>query len=157
MCIRDSTDTDADTDVDLEEMDYCHIQYPCSMSAGEGAVTESVYVWVYKWGVTDGPGVGADVSVELGIGAAGSVPDDGWTWTEASYINDKDGLSPGDLANDEYTSTLTAPSTLGIYDYAARTRVGEGPWLLCDLGHTCGGVGSDDGYDPATAGVLTVE
>ena len=106
---------------------------------------------------TDGPGAGSGITVELGVGAAGTIPDEIWTWTVAGYHMDKDGLTPGDLANDEYRTSMLAPGIPGAYAYAARARTGEGAWTLCDLGDTCGGIGSDDGYDPATAGVLTVE
>ena len=69
-----------------------------------------------------------------------------------------DGLFEGDLANDEYMGTLYAPFETGTYNYGARvTRDGGVSYAYCDLGgDTCGGLGSTDGYDPSTAGILTV-
>jgi hypothetical protein len=127
------------------------------MVTAAGSLTEPVYTWVYMAGVTDAEGAGAGLTVEVGLGAEGTLPDEVWSWTSAAYLMDKDGLSPGDLANDEYQARMTAPSAPGTYAYAGRVRAGAGRWTLCDLGDTCGGSGSDDGYDPSTAGALTVD
>jgi hypothetical protein len=146
------------------DVDYCHVQYPCSMSLGISAQSENVYVWVFQAGVTDAEGQGtlssgAAVQVELGVGTDGSDPSaGGWTWETAVYNVDKDGLFEGDWANDEYQATLTAPSSTGAYDYCGRVSVDEGAsWTYCDLGDECGGAGSSDGYAPGNSGQLTVE
>ena len=130
-----------------------------SLSAAAGATSDPVYVWVYEAGVTQGSGQGKGLTVELGVGADGTTPDGSWSWTAMAWNMDKDGLSSGDLANDEYAGTLTAPATVGSYDFAARVSAdGGASWLSCDLGgDTCGGAGSDDGYSAATAGSLTVQ
>jgi hypothetical protein len=137
---------------------YCHVQWPCSLAATSGAPTELVYGWVYEAGLTEGAGQGAGVEAEVGVGPDGSEPGgDGWSWSPASYNIDADGLTPGDLANDEYQGSVNAPG-VGAHDVAFRFRLAGGPWLMCDLGGDgCGGEGTDDGYDPASSVPLTVE
>jgi hypothetical protein len=133
------------------------------MGAAPGATSEEVYGWVYLAGVTVGAGQGARIEGQVGVGADGSDPEaGGWTWTDAAYLGDKDGLSEGDLANDEYVATFTAPPTAGAYDYAFRFRSdAQSGWWYCDAGGDdsdgCGGAGLDDGYQPENAGQLTVE
>ncbi len=154
---RDSGGTDSGaTPVPI---DYCQIQYPCSMTASAGAESDPVYGWVYLAAVTPGVGQGPGVRLQLGIGGDGTDPATGaWTWTEMTYNTDKDGLSAGDLSNDEYAGTFIAPEASGAYDYAVRATADDGlSWLYCDQGgDTCGGLGSDDGYTPAEAGACTV-
>jgi hypothetical protein len=139
-------------------VDYCHVQWPCSMRIAAGDTSEAVYVWVYQSGVTEGVGAGGGVQVEVGVGAEGSDPSDGtWAWTSASFNADKDGLTSGDLANDEYQGTFVAPSKSGDYRYAGRVSLDGSTWTSCDLGgDSCPGSGSTDGYDSSTAGVVTV-
>ena len=156
----DSADTSdpGDTAVPVVSVDYCHIQYPCEQSVAAGVATDAVYGWVYQAGVTEGPGVGVGVTLEVGWGADGSDPATGWTWTTMRYNLDKDGLVPGDLANDEWFGAFTAPTVPGAYDFAVRASAdGGASWTYCDGGGgTCPGSGSDDGYDAADAGALTV-
>ena len=71
-------------------------------------VAASTALLIFAGGLVTSTGSG--LSVQLGLGTVGSVPDDSWTWTTAAYAEDKDGLTPGDLANDEYAGWLTAPS-----------------------------------------------
>lgn len=156
----DSGDTGGgDTSVALDPVDYCHLQYPCTMAASSGATSDVVYGWIYEAGTTEGAGRGTGIQVEVGVGPDGSDPatDPGWAWSAASYNVDKDGLFPGDLANDEYMGTFAAPGA-GAWDYCVRASADAGAsWTYCDAGgDTCGGVGSTDGYAPADAGQLTV-
>jgi hypothetical protein len=152
-------DSGADTGP-LEPVDYCHLQYPCSQELARASASAAVYGWIYEAGVTVGTGAGAGVRAEVGVGPDGSDPASasGWTWAPMSYNTDKDGLSAGDLANDEYAGTFTAPSGPGAYDYCLRVSVDEGrSWTYCDGGGaSCAGSGSDDGYRAADAGQLTV-
>ena len=157
----DSGDSgDGDSGVVPVPVDYCHTQWPCSQTVSAGTSSETIYAWVYEVGVTEGAGQGAGISVEVGVGADGSDPSaGGWTWSTATYNVDTDGLSSGDLANDEYQGQVTAPATVGEYDVCARVSVDDGAsWTYCDLGgEGCSGSGSDDGYDPSTAASLTSE
>ncbi|MFT7582971.1 MAG: hypothetical protein ACI9MR_004657, partial [Myxococcota bacterium] len=71
--------------------------------------------------------------------------------------------STGEPANDEYMALLTAPARLTagdeLYDYAFRfTGDGGRTFTYCDRATgTTGEDGSENGYQPANAGVLTVE
>jgi hypothetical protein len=158
-----STDTGAgdtgDTAAAGPLVDYCHLQWPCTMSKAPGVPSDAVYAWVYQSDRTRGAGAGAGLRVEVGVGPSGSHPlhDVGWTWTTASYNADKDGLTPGDLANDEYVGNFVVPSR-GAWDYCMRVSLDEGrTWQACDGGGaSCVGRGTDDGYRPDDAGQLTV-
>ena len=157
-------DTDADADADAELTDYCHLQWPCATSLAAGAASETIYGVVYEEGVTPGQGQGPGLSAEVGVGPDGSDPSGNgdWTWTKASYFGDKDGMSEGDLSNDEYAASFSAPSAAGSYDFAYRFSIdGGSTWRYCDAGGDaggeCEGLGSDDGYGESDAGQLTVE
>ena len=149
----------ADTGATARLVDYCHLQWPCTMTKAPGATSDAVYAWVYQGGRTPGAGAGAGVRVEVGVGPNGSHPlrDVGWTWSPATYNADKDGLTPGDRANDEYVGTFLAPSR-GPWDYCMRVSLDDGlSWSACDRGgDSCAGSGSDDGYLPDDAGQLMV-
>ncbi|MFM2246028.1 MAG: hypothetical protein RL071_2102, partial [Pseudomonadota bacterium] len=148
---------DADVDVPV---DYCHMQWPCTQSLTPSATSADVFVWVYQPGVTVGAGSGAGLTVQVGLGPNNGDPavGAGWVWTTASYNADKDGLTSGDLANDEYMGGFVAPAVTGTFDYCGRVSADGGrSWLYCDLGGSgCGGSGSNDGYNAANAGALTV-
>ena len=148
----------SDTALPTTPVDYCHIQWPCAMTAAASGPSELVYVWVYQASSTPGAGRGAGLTVQVGVGADGSSPDASGSWSTATYNVDKDGLVAGDLANDEYQGAFTVPAAAGSYDYAARVSADAGAsWTTCDLGGaSCGGGGSGDGYNAATAGQLTV-
>lgn len=149
----------ASVDVWGEPVDYGHVQYPCTMSLAAGS-PGTVYGWVYMVGITDAVGRGTPIEAEVGYGPNASLPmiDAGWVWSTASYNTDTDAYYPGDHANDEYVGTVTAPSATGAYDYAFRfTTDGGLSWVYADLGGTtCALLGTTDGYQSATAGVLTV-
>lgn len=152
----DSADTAA-----IVPIDYCHLQYPCAQTVAAGVASEGVYGWVYQAGVTEGAGEAAGITVQVGVGPDGSDPavDAGWSWAAMAYNTDKDGLSSGDLANDEYEGPFAAPGSAGTYDYCVRASAdGGASWTYCDGGGaSCPGSGSDDGYSAADAGALTVE
>ncbi len=158
-----ATDSGSDTSLDTAApgplVDYCHLQWPCTMTKAPGATSDAVYAWVYQGDRTRGVGAGVGVRVEVGVGPNGSDPlrDVGWTWYAATYNADKDGLTPGDRANDEYVGTFLAPSR-GPWDYCMRVSLDDGrSWRACDAGgSSCVGSGSDDGYRPDDAGQLTV-
>jgi len=166
----DTVDTDTDTvDTDTPDtdtssaavaVDYCHLQYPCTQELAAHASSDLVYGWIYQNGVTVGAGAGAGVVLEVGVGPDGSNPatSAAWTWASMTYNVDKDGLVPGDLANDEYQGRFDAPASAGAYDYCVRASADSGAsWTYCDGGGgTCPGGGSTDGYTAVDAGALTV-
>ena len=128
-------------------VEYCQLQWPCSMELETSQTSEEVYGRVYTAGVTDRSGAGENVQVSLGVGAPDADPSSDWTWSECVYNADADGLSSGDMANDEFMGTFQAPDAAGTYRYTVRARIGDGPWTLCDFGSSCGGEGTADGFD----------
>ncbi len=139
-------------------VDYCHTQWPCAMEVAAGTESEPVYAWIYQGGVTQGTGQGAGIRMEIGVGDAGTDPttESSWTWAPMAYNADKDGLTSGDKANDEYMGTFMAPTEIETFDYTARASADNGlTWTLCDLGgDSCNYGGSSDGYDdPGTCTV----
>jgi len=146
----------ADIEIDV---DYCHVQWPCSTTAAAGTESEPIYAWIYQYGVTQGEGQGEGVTMYVGVGKAGTDPetDASWAWYPMDYNVDTDGLSQGDLANDEYMGNFLAPAAAGTYDYAVRASADyELSFTVCDLGgDACNYGGSGDGYDDP--GICTVE
>ena len=164
--VEDSGTTDDETDVTedppADVVEYCNLQYPCSMALEAGAISETVYGRIYAAGVTDREGPGENLQVALGVGAVDEDPSSEWSWTECEYNTDIDGLTSGDIANDEFMGTFEAPTTAGTYRYTVRARIGDGPWTLCDFGESCAtedgtpGQGTNDGFDVNATGVVTV-
>ena len=107
--------------------------------------TDNVYGQVYIANVTNQPGATESLRAQLGFGPDGSDPDGNadWTWVEAAFNTDTGN-------NDEFVASLL-PEAVGNYDYAYRYSTSDGrDWVYADLD------GTDDGYDPADAGALTV-
>ncbi len=130
---------------------WCQIQWPSSLTAAAGTPSDYVYGRVWAEGVTPGAGQGAGIRGQLGYGAAADDPTS-WSWTDADYNVDVDGMTSGDLANDEYWQRLTVPTAVS-YAYAYRFTMDDGrSWRYCDLDGTAVGEFTVD-----QAGALTVE
>jgi len=130
---------------------WCNLQWPSSLRVPAGAASEPVYGRVWAAGVTPGAGRGAGIRGQVGYGSPSADPAT-WTWTEADFNVDVDGLAPGDRANDEYWQRIP-PTTPGTYAYAYRFTMDDGrSWRYCDLDGTAVGEFSID-----QAGTLTVE
>ncbi|MGI5862226.1 MAG: hypothetical protein ACOX6T_09230 [Myxococcales bacterium] len=127
----------------LPVVDFCNLQWPPSGTVTVGQSFD-VYGQVYKAGVTNQPGASPDIESELGYGPANTngSTDSAWTWLDASFNEDKG-------ANDEYMAQLALAE--GAYAYAYRFRYQGGEWTYCDLD------GSNNGFDPAQQGSLTVQ
>lgn len=123
---------------------WCNTQWPPSLTAPVNTPSSTVYGQVWIEGDTNAPGAAGDLTVDLGWGPLGSDPatSAAWHWNTAAYNTDVGN-------NDEYMGTLTA-NWAGMYEYAFRYRRGAGPWAYGDLD------GTDNGYSPLTAGILTV-
>lgn len=135
-------------------VDWCTLQWPAATQTPEGVDSELIFGRVYVQGITNGNGQGQGLQSELGYGAPGSDPatDASWHWIPAQYNVSVDGLSQGDLANDEYMARLNV-SQAGSYAYAYRFSAdGGASWLFCDLD----GAETPADYDAAQAGALTV-
>jgi hypothetical protein len=107
-----------------------------------------VFGRVFVDGLTNAPRDGApglDALVgEFGVAPAEDLSEASWTWRPATNARSVD-------ANHEFEAPLTAPATEGVFRYAYRFRAhAEAPWTRCDLD------GSDNGFDSAVTGLLTV-
>lgn len=128
---------------------YCQVHRPASTQIYAGQAPPTFFGRVFVQGRTPGAGRGANVTAQVGYGLESADPAT-WTWAAAAYSGDVDGLTPGDLANDEYAGTFAVP-TPGAYRVAYRFSIDGGQtWTLCDLG------GSGDGFAAADAAALTV-
>ncbi|WP_164012864.1 IPT/TIG domain-containing protein [Pyxidicoccus trucidator] len=134
-------------------VDWCRLGGPAggappSETYLEGeAASKPVHVQVHEAGVTAGNGAGANIVAELGYGPTGVAQTDAaWQWTAATY-----GADTGNGDNDEYRATLPNPGTVGSYRFAYRVSLSGGPFVYCDAD------GTDDGFDLADVGTLTVQ
>lgn len=136
-------------------VEWCNLQFPPSIE-GDTALVTTAYSRIYIEGLTNlNPtnDPNAQVVVEFGYGADGSLPDaGGWTWVAGTPNAGWDGDSVGEGNNDEYQGDLQFPAA-GTYDYAARVS-GDGgtSWDYCDLNGLV-----DGGYTPDQAGAATIE
>jgi hypothetical protein len=105
-----------------------------------------VRVQVREPGVTNGTGAGAGITAELGHGPVGANPADWTSWTGATHSADT-----GSGNDDEFQATLANPGAAGSYRFAYRVRLEGGPYVYCDAD------GTDDGFDLADVGTLTVQ
>ncbi|MEZ4265678.1 MAG: lamin tail domain-containing protein, partial [Myxococcota bacterium] len=100
------------------------------------------------------------ILVEVGTGPVGTDPTadaTGWTMTPAKPDLTWNAAGVGDPADDRYAASLSA-SKIGLFDVALRVSVDGGlSWTWCDRDpKTPGNDGSEDGYQTARAGHLTV-
>ncbi len=151
----DAVDARSDaSDASATRVDHCYLLDARVASVTPGMSFGPVGVAVRVAAVTAGVGQGAGVTVEVGVGPGGGDPltAAGWTWTAASFDRDIDGRGvTGAREYDRYQTSPTSPTTEGEYAWAARARVGGGPWMACDLVDTL-----PHTYAPAFAGRLTV-
>jgi hypothetical protein len=132
-----------------EELDFCSLLMPSTLSATTGTATAAVFGKVYEMNVTETDGPDASVVAEVGYGPANTNPElqAGWTWFAMTYDSQA-------VNDDVYTGTFTAPAE-GTYAYTTRFSFDAGAnWTYCDLD----GAGSNAGLDFSAAqlGVLTV-
>ena len=131
---------------------FCQLQAQSPITMTTGQDSETLYAVVFAEGVTDAPGQGADIQMQIGwIFSEGPV--DTFTYRDMTYNVDKDGLVPGDTANDEYAGALSDIFNAGTYGYVARGRIDNGEWFYCDLD---GNNGADEPFELDQAGVVTV-
>ncbi len=126
---------------------WANLQFPPSILQMISAVnpTDLIYGQVWIEGETVNPGATPGLMAQVGYGPDGSNPDSNpdWNWVDASFNTDAGN-------NDEFKGALL-PNATGEYDYAYRYSTTSGlTWLYADLD------GTDNGYNPAQAGMLTV-
>ena len=117
---------------------WCDVQFPAALTSAPNTDAGVVYGQVYKQGVTDSMGQGADILAQLGVGPHGADPTaaaSGFTWVAAAYDGDRNGASAdctSGCANDEYAAPLVVPSDAGTYDYYFRFTEDNGSvWTVC--------------------------
>ena len=77
----------------------------------------------------------------------------GWTMAAGQPDRAWDGEREEAPDADRYIASLPAPDEAGVYDLAWRVSIDDArTWTWCDAAP-----GSEDGYDPADSGTLTVE
>ena len=110
-----------------QESDDAILISPANITMAAGDTTPSISGEVYKSGVTESAGPGANVVAQLGYGAFGSDPRySTWTWLPVIY-NQQDGNF------DEYNGNITI-NTAGIYAYTYRFSLDNGgTWTAADL------------------------
>jgi hypothetical protein len=151
----DAAPDDMSPDLDVAPMiTACRLQAQSPAMATVGQPSPVLCAVVYASGVTDRAGQGSGIVGELGYaesGAAGDVTS--YTYTPMTYNVDKDGLSSGDLADDEYGASFNI-NMAGDYRYVARFRLSSAPgeWLYCDLK----GTDAQRPFDVQQAGALRV-
>jgi len=133
---------------------FCRLQFPDLIDEIEGTSVE-VFGRVYAEGLTDqGPANNPSINLvgQLGYGPDGSVPDETWTWVDASPNEAYNGALVGEPNNDEYRANLVVPNADGSpYAMAYRFSGDAGDtWTNCDADEA----GSSNGYDPNEAGVI---
>jgi hypothetical protein len=130
-----------------DEIDYCVVQFPTSLSLQTGATSPLVFCRAFEGGVTDTQFPSPALTVEIGYGPPTANPENqaGWTWFSAGYNQN--------WGNDaEYMTTFTAPA-VGDYRYGCRVTM-NGKTTFCDLN----GAGSNAGltFEPNRLPDLTV-
>jgi len=144
-------------------MDWCRLQWPHTIETYK-ATEVVVYGRFYVAGLTDrtqyndlSPG---RVRGQVGYGPEGTDPSasPAWTWFEATPNPGWDGTVYGEPDNDEYWASLITPTTEGTYDYCYRFSGNAGlTWVYGDKDTGVPGEdGSENGYQAANAGKLTV-
>ncbi|MCC6996804.1 MAG: lamin tail domain-containing protein [Deltaproteobacteria bacterium] len=135
------------------ELDFCNLQSPATLTVTAGATSAAVLGTVYEMNVTEAAGAAAaPFAAQVGVGPASANPENqsGWTWTNATFVQ-----QTGTGNNDEqYTGTFTAPATAGSYRYTYRFSLDGTNWTYCDLN----GAGSNTNlsFETTQLGVLTV-
>jgi uncharacterized protein YheU (UPF0270 family) len=145
-------------------VDWCRLQWPLSVVEWPGQPV-TVYGRVYIAGLTDQT-TGNDPAPAIVRGQVGYGPRDSdptmnpglWTWFEALPNPGWDGVAAGEPNNDEYVASLLTPAEGGDYDLACRfSGDAGGTWLYGDKDTGVPGEdGSENGYQPANAGKMTV-
>lgn len=139
------------TPTNLPIVHYCVLQWPNGLIANAGGTTDIVYGRVYHTGISDVAGADNRVAASAGYGPNNTNPITHphlWVFTPAAF-----NLQVGN--DDEYFTTLTAPSTPGTYRFVFRFSIaGITSTTYCDLD----GNGSNSGlsFSDAQMGTLTV-
>jgi len=138
------------------EVDWCRLQFPLDEEI-QVAADMVVYGRMFEDGLTnltEGVDAAELLLAQAGYGPQASDPDGNaaWTWVagagNAGFV---------DASNDEYLATLNIP-VAGTYDFAFRFSLDLGDsWVYCDRRVDDASDGSNDGYQVANAGHVSVD
>lgn len=111
-----------------KKIDDCIIKWPLSFYATYGS-SKTVYGRVEGQNLTNNPGQTGDTGIiaQAGFGAA-MAPWERWTWSDATF--NPTCTDCGSVWN-EYSASLTAPTTDGGYDYTFRFQYQDAGWRYC--------------------------
>jgi hypothetical protein len=142
-------------------VDFCRLQFPRTITVNSGAFVD-IYGRLFISGLTNlspfnnpNPAIVA----QAGVGPAGSNAPESelWTWYDGGPFAGYNGTTAGEPNNDEYLATIPVPAEPGLYSYAYRFSGTYGfSWVYCDLNVGAGQDGSQNGFQRANSGVLTV-
>lgn len=121
-CSVESTVTVTSVDCSIG---WANLQWPANGSINTCG-THTVYAQVYKSGVTEPAGQGANIQAWIGVNTSNTDPS---TWDESSWhlATFNATANPADIGNnDEYLYNITGLAA-GTYYYASRFRYLEGP------------------------------
>ncbi len=129
------------------QIDWANLQFPSSGTISLGG-NFNVYAQVFKSGITEPAGQGANISAWIGYSSINSNPSgSGWTWIPASF-------NVQVVNNDEYFADLgIAIPAVGTYYYASRFKYGLADYVYGGYNITGGGF-----WDGAAnlSGILTI-
>jgi hypothetical protein len=117
-----------------DEIEYCNLQFPVSLTATAGIATDPIFARVFQTGVTPPAGAPSGLVGQIGYGPVSANPENqaGWTWVPATW-----NLQSGN--DDEFKATLSVPAA-GTYKYGSRFSRDGVNWTYCDLN----GAGKND-------------
>ncbi|MBM4352895.1 MAG: lamin tail domain-containing protein [Deltaproteobacteria bacterium] len=145
-----------------KKVGWCRYQFPTDLKAAP-ASKATLYGRVFADGITNktqGPDADATLMAAAGYGPDGTKPlaNSQWKWTAAAVNPAWDDVTWNEPGNDEYMVEITAPTGVGSYDLAYRFSLDGGQtWTYCDMAAGLGADGSENGYQPENAGVMTVQ
>jgi glycosidase len=112
------------------QIDWANVQWPLTINQEISSNASTVvYGQVYINGVTDVPGATPTLRAQLGYGPANSIPDETWTWIEATFS--------GQASNNDEFAATPIPEQIGSYHYVYRYTTNDGAsWVYADTNGT---------------------
>ena len=123
-------------------IDNATLDSPATIAMQSYSNTPDITASLFISGETGTAGPASNITVQIGYGLRGTIPDENWRWVTAPY-------SLSDATKD-YFVTNDFVTVAGDFDYACRIRKGEANWVYGDLN------GSTNGYSGDDAGKMTI-
>jgi 1,4-alpha-glucan branching enzyme/NifU-like protein involved in Fe-S cluster formation len=133
-----------------DQVGWANVQFPQTATLIKNSTAATVFMQVYKSGVTNYEGKGAGIGVWLGVSSENTNPAT-WTedkWKPAAYYKDAGN-------NDEYNAVVLGDGlSAGTYYYATRVRYAANPYQYGGYNAASGGFWNGT---TNVSGVLTVQ